>query len=78
MTVTVYSKDACVQCDATIRSLNKNGIDYVVVDVASDTEALEKLRAMGYMQAPVVHVSDDEHWGGFRPDRIKGLVKTSA
>jgi glutaredoxin-like protein NrdH len=26
-----------------------------------------------YLQAPVV-VADDDHWSGFRPDRIKALV----
>lgn len=26
-----------------------------------------------YLQAPVV-IAGDQHWSGFRPDRIKGLV----
>jgi glutaredoxin-like protein NrdH len=28
--------------------------------------------ALGYLQAPVV-IAGDEHWAGFRPDRIKAL-----
>ena len=28
--------------------------------------------ALGYLQAPVV-VAGNEHWSGFRPDRIKAL-----
>ena len=28
--------------------------------------------ALGYLQAPVV-VAGNDHWSGFRPDRIKGL-----
>ena len=31
--VTVYSKPACVQCDATYRALDKHGIAYDVVDL---------------------------------------------
>src|SRR5690606_35206648 len=31
--VTVYSKPACVQCDATYRALDKKGIEYTVVDI---------------------------------------------
>jgi glutaredoxin-like protein NrdH len=31
--------------------------------------------ALGYLQAPVV-VAGNEHWSGFRPDRIKGLSGT--
>ncbi len=27
-----------------------------------------------YLQAPVV-IAGDQHWSGFRPDRIKALVK---
>lgn len=72
MAITVYSKPACVQCDATYRALNKKGIEYTVVDISTDTEALEMVRALGYMQAPVV-MAGDTHWAGFRPDQIAKL-----
>jgi glutaredoxin-like protein NrdH len=29
--------------------------------------------ALGYLQAPVV-VAENDHWSGFRPDRIKALA----
>ena len=72
MTVTVYTKPACVQCNATYRALDKKGIVYQTVDVSQDAEALERLKDMGYMQAPVV-VTDNDHRSGFRPDKISGL-----
>ncbi|GAB4100198.1 glutaredoxin-like protein NrdH [Sinomonas halotolerans] len=72
MNVTVYTKPACVQCNATYRALDKKGIAYESVDVTQDPEALERLKAMGYMQAPVV-VTDADHWSGFRPDKIAGI-----
>lgn len=72
-TVTVYSKPLCVQCDATRRALTKAGIAYAVVDVTEDAEALAKIKALGCVQAPVVITSED-HWSGFRPDRIKALT----
>lgn len=72
-TVTVYSKPLCVQCDATKRALAKAGIAYNVVDVTDDPEALAKIKALGYVQAPVVITADD-HWSGFRPDLIKTLA----
>ncbi|MGP5220682.1 glutaredoxin-like protein NrdH [Arthrobacter rhombi] len=75
-TVTVYSKPACVQCNATYRALDKNGINYRKVDVTQDDEALERIRALGYMQAPVVLTSDNDHWSGFRPDKIDELATT--
>jgi glutaredoxin-like protein NrdH len=77
MNVTVYTKPACVQCNATYRALDKKGIAYQSVDVTQDPEALARLKAMGYMQAPVV-VADGDHWSGFRPDKIAGLAQGSA
>ncbi|XKH54248.1 glutaredoxin-like protein NrdH [Citricoccus nitrophenolicus] len=77
MTVTVYSKPACVQCNATYRALDKKGIAYETVDMSQDAEALERVRSLGYMQAPVV-ISGAEHWSGFRPDKIEELVTAAA
>lgn len=74
MSITVYSKPACVQCDATYRALDKRGIEYTVVDISQDSEALEMVRALGYLQAPVV-VAGDTHWSGFRPDQIATLAQ---
>lgn len=77
MTITVYTKPACVQCNATYRALDKQGITYRSVDISQDPEALERVRSLGYMQAPVV-VTDQEHWSGFRPDKIAGLIDTAS
>ncbi len=77
MSITVYTKPACVQCNATYRALDKAGIDYEVVDISQDPEARDYVMALGYLQAPVV-VADDSHWSGFRPDRIKSLVASAA
>src|SRR6478609_7613778 len=41
MSITVYSKPACVQCDATYRALDRKGVEYSVVDITQDAEALE-------------------------------------
>ncbi|MDO4254550.1 MAG: glutaredoxin-like protein NrdH [Kocuria sp.] len=72
MSVTVYSKPSCVQCNATYRALNKNGIDYAVVDVTEDQAAYDRVVSMGYQQVPVV-VAGEDHWSGFRPDKISAL-----
>ena len=77
MTVTVYTKPACVQCTATYRALDKAGIEYAVIDISTDPDARDYVMALGYLQAPVV-VAGDSHWSGFRPDRIKELAFTAA
>lgn len=73
MSVMVYSKPRCVQCDATYRAFDKHGVDYTVVDVTVDSDALAYILGLGYSQAPVV-VFGEEHWSGYRPDRIASVA----
>jgi len=72
--ITVYTKPACVQCNATYKALDKNGVDYSVVDITQDAEAREFVMGLGYLQAPIVVADENTHWSGFRPDRIKELA----
>ena len=76
-TVIVYTKPACVQCNATYQALDKQGIAYATVDITTDPEARDYVMALGYLQAPVV-VAGDDHWSGFRPDRITALATATA
>ena len=75
--ITVYTKPACVQCNATYKALDKAGLEYRVVDITEDSDARDFVMALGYLQAPVV-VAGDAHWSGFRPDRVKALVGVAA
>ena len=77
MAITVYSKPMCVQCDATKRAMNKAGIAYDVVDITEDAAALDRVKSLGYVQAPVV-IAGEDHWSGFRPDKIKALLAVGA
>lgn len=72
MNVTVYSKPACVQCTATYRALDRKGVNYEVIDISVDEDALQTVKGLGYMQLPVV-VAGPDHWAGFRPDKISAL-----
>lgn len=79
MAITVYTKPACVQCNATYRALDKAGIEYDVIDVIDITEnpqARDYVMSLGYLQAPVV-VAGDVHFSGFRPDEIKKLASAA-
>ena len=72
MSITVYSKPACVQCTATTRALQARGIEFNVVDLTQDEDAYAHVSGLGYRQAPVV-IAGDAHWSGFRPDLIGTL-----
>lgn len=74
MSITVYTKPACVQCDAVFRALDKNRIAYDVIDLSVDEDARDYVMSLGYLQAPVVVAGPGEHFSGFRPDRIKQLA----
>ena len=73
MSITVYSKPACVQCTATTRALEARGLDYQVIDLTEDDDAMTQVSELGYRQVPVV-IAGEEHWAGFRPDLIGRLA----
>lgn len=76
MAITVYTKPACVQCNATKKALDKAGLEYELIDISLDDEARDYVMALGYVSAPIVEVNG-EHWSGFRPERIKALAKAA-
>lgn len=71
--VTVYTSPSCPQCFATKKHLDKLGIEHRVIDVTVDPEAHAYVTGLGYTSAPVV-VAGEDHWSGYRPDRLKGLI----
>lgn len=79
MEIIVYTKPACVQCNATYRSLDSKGATYSSVDISKDAEALEALIGLGYQQAPVVTKVVDgvvvDSWTGFQPKKIAEVVE---
>ena len=77
MSITLYTKPACVQCKATEKALDRAGQKYDTVDNSLDDEARDYVLALGYLQAPVVE-ANGEHWSGFRPERINSLTAVVA
>ena len=59
-TIEVFAKNRCVQCDATKRTFNKEGLvegeHFNVTMLEDNEEALESLKKAGYLQAPIVFV----------------------
>ncbi|MFI5436135.1 glutaredoxin-like protein NrdH [Rhodococcus baikonurensis] len=76
MAITVYTKPACVQCNATYRALDKAGIEYAVIDITENAQARDYVMSLGYLQAPVVGAGEN-HWSGFRPDEISKLTQAA-
>ena len=74
MTVIVFTKNNCVQCEATKRHLDKLDVPYDTVNITNDIAALDRLISLGYRSAPVV-VTDDDSWAGYNPDKLNGLAE---
>lgn len=72
--ITVFGKPHCGQCDMTTKLLDRAKVVYNHFDITADPVQLERIKSLGYLQAPVVLVEapghKDEHWSGFRPDKI--------
>lgn len=76
--IIVYTKPSCVQCNAVFKMLDKEGIPYEKIDLSADDEARDYVMSLGYLQAPVVYAGPNEHFAGFRPDRLKALKTRAA
>jgi len=72
--VRIYTKPACVQCDATKRMMDKLNIEYEAIDITQDNDAYEMIVSKGFKSAPVV-ITDSDSWAGFNPDKISGLAE---
>lgn len=74
MSVTIYTKPDCAQCDQTKKYMDRHNIKYEVVDLTTNPEALEKVQSWGFTSAPVVE-TDDDRWAGFRMSRLIRLAE---
>lgn len=75
MQVTVYTTPTCPQCDMTKKTLTRGNVEFTVVDLTTDAEAMKYVtEELGYNAAPVV-VAGTQHWSGFRLGAIQNLAK---
>ncbi len=74
ITVTVYTKSSCVQCDMTKKQFDKLGVQFTEVNLEENLDKLEEFKSRGLMAAPIV-TTDIKEWSGFRLDKINGLAR---
>lgn len=73
MSIIVYSRPVCPQCDATKKFLKRMDVEYTEIDVSKDESARQELLDMGYQQTPVIK-SGDVHFSGFRIDKLREIA----
>ena len=74
MQVTVYTTPSCPQCEMTKKVLTKGQVNYSIVDLSQDEQAMEMVKELGYSAAPVV-IAGEHHWSGFRHGYLSNLIK---
>ena len=72
--VVVYTLPECQPCRLTKVKLDQEGISYAVVDLSQDEAALEHIKTLGHLQAPVVETASTS-WSGFQPELITALAE---
>jgi glutaredoxin-like protein NrdH len=72
MSISIYTKENCVQCHATKRMLAQRAIPFTLIDIDTHPECTGWLKSQGFLQLPVV-ITDTLCWSGFRPDMINRL-----
>ena len=64
---TIYSRPGCTACKRTVKVLDRQNKNYVLLDAADHAE---ELREQGFTELPVVVDDNGETFSGFRYDRL--------
>ena len=72
--ITMYSGPMCAFCDAAKRLLNRNNLEYKVIDVSTGPDVRDEMikKANGKKTIPQIFF-DDQHIGGY--DEVRALEK---
>ena len=73
----MYVLPGCVQCTMTTSALEAADLPYVLVDLATDEQAVAIVKQLGYVATPVV-VAGAASWAGFQPSKIKAVASARA
>lgn len=76
--IKIYAKQDCPMCKMTKKVLDKDGVDYDVIDLTEINDEtkvhLTYLKEqLGYSSLPVIVLQDGTHFNGFQPTKLKGL-----
>lgn len=72
--VTIYTKPNCVDCNKTKNYMKSKGIEFYEVDMTKDPAALDYVKSMGFLRAPVVD-ANDIWWSGYDEHKIREFCK---
>jgi glutaredoxin-like protein NrdH len=76
MSITVFTTGpTCQMCRTTKMHLSRRNIPFEEVRLDENPALADRVRALGFTQAPVVLVDDDDVWDGYRAEAIDQLAR---
>lgn len=72
-TITVFSKNNCMQCKMTKKFLDQHGADFEEINIDEKPEKIEYVKNLGFSAAPVIDAGNVV-FSGFQPSKLKELV----
>ena len=72
-TITVFSKNNCMQCKMTKKLLDQHGADFEEINIDEKPEKIEYVKNLGFSAAPVIEAGNVV-FSGFQPSKLKELV----
>ncbi|MFV8062938.1 glutaredoxin-like protein NrdH [Streptococcus pluranimalium] len=71
--ITIFSKNNCMQCKMTKKFLEKEGAEFVEINIDEQPEQVEYVKSLGFASAPIIQ-SGDMVFSGFQPAKLKEIV----
>ena len=71
--ITLYSKNNCMQCKMTKKFLEQNGATFEEINIDENPEQVDYVKSLGFTAAPVVKAGDVA-FSGFQPAKLKDLI----
>ena len=72
-TITIFSKNNCMQCKMTKKLLDKEGADYQEINIDERPEMIDYVKDLGFSAAPVIKAGDII-FSGFQPAKLKEII----
>lgn len=72
-TITIFSKNNCMQCKMTKKFLEQNGADFQEINIDEQPEKVDYVKSLGFSSAPVIEAGDVV-FSGFQPSKLKALL----
>ena len=70
MNVTLYTIPACSATALVRNHLDRNFINYTIIDISQDRAAYASIREQGFTESPIIHAGD-HLWSGYQPAKMK-------